>query len=251
APLELPPANIQYADHSFPIHYETVHLAGLPDAQPPVISNVNLVHLFDDKRLDLLACDMRHGLVMVYQPYVPEPKWRVLAKLKNPDNKAVWHPAHTEVVDLRGDGHKDILVADLGSFPPTDRRCGRVVWLRDDGNGKFTPITLLEQVGRVADVQAAHFRNKDKKDLVVAAFGWLDLGEILFLENQTTDWNQPKFEKRGLDDRHGAIHVPVADLNADGKPDFIALISQEHETIVAFINRGDGTFDRKILFEAP
>jgi len=194
---------------------------------------------------------MRHGLVMVYQPYLPEPKWRTLAKLRNPANTEVWHPAHTEVVDLRGDGHKDILVADLGSFPPTDRRCGRVVWLRDDGNGKFTAITLLEQVGRVADVQAADFRGTGKKDLIVAAFGWQEVGEILFLENHTTDWDHPKFEKRVLDDRHGAIHVPVADLNGDGKPDFVALISQEHETIVAFINRGDGTFDKKTLYEAP
>src|SRR5262249_32545194 len=39
APLELPPANIQYSARPFPIHYEAAHLAGLPDAQPPVISN--------------------------------------------------------------------------------------------------------------------------------------------------------------------------------------------------------------------
>jgi hypothetical protein len=244
APLELPPADIHYADQPFPVTYECVHLAGLSEYQPPVISNVNLVHLFDEKRWDLLACDMRHGLVMVYQPYVPKPSWRVLAKLNN--------PAHAEVVDLNGDGIKDIIVADLGSFPPTDRRCGRVVWLRGNPDRQtFTPITLLDQVGRVADVQAANFRSPDKKDLIVAAFGWQEVGEILFLENHTTDWDHPKFEKRVLDERHGAIHVPVADLNGDDKPDFVALISQEHETIVAFINKGDGTFDKKTLYEAP
>jgi hypothetical protein len=54
-----------------------------------------------------------------------------------------------------------------------------------------------------------------------------------------------------LDDRHGCIHVPVADLNGDGRPDFVALISQEHETVVAFLNEGDGNFRKEPLYTAP
>jgi hypothetical protein len=54
-----------------------------------------------------------------------------------------------------------------------------------------------------------------------------------------------------IDSRHGAIHVPVADLNGDGKPDFIALIAQEHETVVAFINEGGGKFKAQTLYSAP
>ena len=41
-------------------------------------------------------------------------------------------------------GIPDILVADLGSYPPTDRRCGSVVWLRGKADGTYTPITILE-----------------------------------------------------------------------------------------------------------
>src|SRR5437870_4621775 len=89
-----------------------------------------------------------------------------------------------------------------------------------------------------------------KRDLVVAEFGWHDAGSILLLENQTTDWQQPKFTPRVLDGRHGSTHVPVADLNGDGKPDFVALISQEHETVVAFINEGNGKFRKQVLYEA-
>jgi len=56
---------------------------------------------------------------------------------------------------------------------------------------------------------------------------------------------------RVIDKRHGTIHVPVTDLNGDGKPDFIALIAQEHETVVAFINEGGGQFTKKTLYSAP
>ena len=54
-----------------------------------------------------------------------------------------------------------------------------------------------------------------------------------------------------VDKRHGAIHVPVCDLNGDGKPDFVALISQEHETIEAFLNEGDGRFRKETIYTGP
>jgi hypothetical protein len=46
--------------------------------------------------------------------------------------------------------------------------------------------------------------------------------------------------------------IPV-DLNRDGHMDFVALLAQEHETVVAFINKGtkDFTFDQKVIYTAP
>jgi hypothetical protein len=243
APLELPPAVIKRATTPPPVHFERMAVPVLPEAPSPAISNVNLVHLFDERRLDVLACDLRAGLVLCLQPYLPAPSWQVLAHVPN--------PAHAEVVDLDGDGVKDILVACLGSATQTDELTGSVVWLRGRREGGFTPITLLDGVGRVADVQAAAFRKGSTLDLVVAAFGWRKTGEVLYLENRTTDWSHPRFEKHVLDDRHGAIHVAVGDLNGDGRPDIVALISQEHETIAAFLNEGNGQFQRKDIYVGP
>jgi hypothetical protein len=76
-------------------------------------------------------------------------------------------------------------------------------------------------------------------------------GRVLYLENQTSDWSHPVFVPHVLDDRHGAIHVPVGDLNGDGRPDFVALISQEHETIVAFLNEGNGQFRKETIYTGP
>src|SRR5205085_165710 len=128
----------------------------------PGVTNVNLVHLFDPHKLDLLVCDTRAGRVLAMKPYQDPPAWRSLGKVQA--------PAHAEVIDLDGDGQKDILVANLGSFYPSDDLVGSVVWLRGSADGNFTPITLLEGVGRVADVQAGDFRGIGKLDLVVAVF---------------------------------------------------------------------------------
>jgi hypothetical protein len=243
APLELPLAVIPRASGPLPLRFERTEYPVLPRAPEPAIANINLVHLFDTRQLDVLACDMRAGLVMALQPYAAAPAWQVLGTVPN--------PCHAEVIDLDGDGVKDILVANLGSMEPADHYDGSVVWLRGKPGGGFTPITLLEAVGRVADVQAADFRGVGKLDLVVAEFGWFRTGRVLYLENQTTDWSHPVFVPRVLDDRHGAIHVPVTDLNGDGRPDFVALISQEHETIVAFLNEGKGQFRKETIWTGP
>jgi hypothetical protein len=251
APLSLPPADVRRADHSLAVSFtrrDYPVFEGPPQVPSPHISNVNLVHLFDPKKRDVLTCEMKGGALLLLQPYLPQPKWHAI-HATGPDKG--FNPAHTEVVDLDKDGIPDILVANLGSFLPTDRRCGSVLWLRGLGQGRFKPITLFKDKGRIADVRAADFNGDGKLDLIVAAFGWNKIGEVYYLENHTDDWEKPRFEAKMLDERHGAIHVPIADLNGDGKPDFVALFSQENETIVAFLNDGKGGFEKQTLFKAP
>ncbi|MHB1422490.1 MAG: FG-GAP repeat domain-containing protein [Gemmataceae bacterium] len=240
---ELPPADIVPAATPLALRFQPQSYPPPPQIRAPAISNVNLVHLFDERRLDVLACDMRAGRVMALRPYESAPQWRMLG--------SVPHPCHTEVIDLDGDGVKDILVANLGSMEPMDHSNGSVVWLRGQRDGGFTVVPLLEGIGRVADVQAADFRGIGRLDLVVAEFGWFHTGRILYLENQTADWSHPVFVPRELDERHGGIHVPVTDLNGDGRPDFVALLGQEHETIVAFVNQGGGAFRQETIYTAP
>src|SRR5206468_2509120 len=129
APLELPLPVIRRAAGPPPVRFRRTGYAVHPKVPEPAVSNVNLVHLFDERRLDVLACDMRAGLVMALRPYAPSPAWEVLG--------TVPHPAHAEVVDLDGDGVKDLLVANLGSVTQTDNRVGSVVWLRGGRDGRF------------------------------------------------------------------------------------------------------------------
>jgi hypothetical protein len=243
APEELPSFPHERDRGPVPVKLQSDSYYYPPQWQLPAVSNVNLVHLFDKGKLDALVCDMHYDRVFAFKGYGPTALWKVLGPASV--------PAHAEVVDLDGDGIPDILVACLGAYYPTNGLTGSVVWLRGKPDGTFTPITLLENVGRVADVQAADFNGDGKLDLVVAVFGWRTTGSILYLENKTTDWNHPKFVSQVLDDRHGTIQVPLCDLNKDGRPDFVALISQEHETIVAFLNEGGGKFHKETIYTAP
>lgn len=217
----------------------------LPDAgDPPAVSNVQLVDLDGDKRLDLLATEMRQGLVFSGHPQAPGSPLSILASLP--------HPAHVTRADVDGDGIQDLLVADLGEFFPADHDKGAVIWLRGLASGKFGAF-WLDGWPRVADVESADFNGDGRNDLLVAAFGWRKTGRIAILENRTTDRLKPDFLSHTIDPRTGGIHAIPVDLNHDGKMDFVALLAQEHETVVAYINRGTGefSFDQKVLYAAP
>jgi hypothetical protein len=105
----------------------------------------------------------------------------------------------------------------------------------------------------VADVQAGDFNGDGKLDLVVAAFGYHTTGQVLVLENQTTNYDRATFTAHKVDPRPGALQVSPVDLNRDGHLDFVAALAQEHETVVAYINRGtkDFTFDQHVIYAAP
>ena len=186
-------------------------------------------------------CDMRNGLLGSLSQ-----SGRVthVVSLELPHAQ---NPAHIEATDLDGDQQVDYLISELGSYLPEDHKLGKVIWYRPGHPSDSASQILFEGVGRVADVRPADFDGDGDLDLVVAEFGWSKTGGIHILKQTDIEDGVPRFESTEVDKRHGTINVPVTDLDGDGDLDFVALVSQEYEEIVAFLNRGEGTFERRIV----
>ncbi len=239
APVSLaPPADWPAAAHAL-----VVRGLAPPGAPPtPVVADLTLADLDGDARLELIVCDMRHGMVLLGRPYDPAAGLTLIA--------TVPHPSRAQVADLDGDGVRDVLVADLGEFLPRDHDKGAMVWLRGLGNGRFAPFAV-GGLPRLASVEAADMDGDGDTDLLVAAFGYRRTGRVLVLENRTTDWTRPAFSPVTLDARPGAVRALPTDLNGDGRLDVVAVIAQEHEEVVAYI-RGEGlTFTPTAIWKAP
>lgn len=212
------------------------------------VSFIDVIQLEDPWGRCLLVSDMRNGNVILIPcsadgqlgtPYV-------VGQVAN--------PAGVAVGDWDGDGWQDLVVADLGSFLPADTKNGAVACFRrlpDDANGGFEKHVLHQGMGRVATVDLADFDRDGNTDLLVGEFGWHDTGSITLLRRIAKDNPWGELAATILDPRPGTIHLPVVDLNEDGAPDFIALLSQHYEQILAFINDGQGKFTTKEIFAAP
>jgi hypothetical protein len=196
----------------------------------PAVAHLKWTQLTPDAKPVLIVTDMKRGTVMSCSPTEPAAEPRLLATLEN--------PCHTEPCDLDGDGVMDLIVADLGSFPPSDHDRGRVVWLRGQkATGSFEPIVVGSGMGRVADARPADFDRDGDLDLSVAVFGMDRTGDVRILWNDTQSGGSPQFRPEVIDPRPGSIHVPPVDLDGDGYVDFVSVVSQNYEQVSIYMNQ--------------
>ena len=204
----------------------------------PQVANVNIVDVNEDGEDDVLVGDFERHIVSLL--YDDDSGWTEHPLASIP------YPGHTEVGDFDADGKTDIVVANVGSSVPTDDLVGSVVLLTREEGLRFIATTILDGVGRVADVRPGDFDLDGDVDFVVAVFGFLKEGEIGWLERRADG----TFQYHLLSKKQGGVNVIPTDLNGDDRLDFIALISQQHEEVVAFINNPGARFSEHILFKA-
>ena len=223
--------------------WEALPLVGPGAVADCYTSNVCFHDVVGDSRIELVSADMRHGRIELWDFSTPDsPSARLIGK--------VAHPAHIEAVDFDQDGLCDLLIANLGSFAAIDHNLGTVEWFRQRPDGSFESSTLCEGLGRVADVRAADMDGDGDLDLVVGEFGWRTTGKTRLFEN-LGGFPRPTLRLHDLDGRNGAIHVPVVDLNGDGRLDVVVLNSQQHEMVTVLVNEGANRFSSRECFRAP
>ena len=161
------------------------------------------------------------------------------------------HPARVAAGDIDGDGRDDLVIADLGDPMPTDDPTGRVLvalQLRED---EFELRTLVDAIGRVADVRPLDLDLDGDLDLVVAAFGYLREGGVYVLRNESVG-DELDFRLERVSDRAGAVAVvPVFDLQPGEGPGFVVAFAQEHEMVSIFLPGGATGYTERVLFRAP
>jgi hypothetical protein len=191
----------------------------------------------------LLLCDMTGGWFHRFEWDKNHWSSSPLCQLKHPD--------HVIACDFDQDGHQDFLLADLGTLGASDELMGKVILLRSLGTpDSFEQITIADSLGRVADAQIADIDGDGDNDFIIAEFGFEKAGALFWLETKSISRGHPTTERHLIDARHGAIHVSPTDLDGDGDLDLIALISQEHESIIACVNDGQGHFVQGTLYQA-
>jgi hypothetical protein len=210
----------------------------------PATSNVQFANLWHRQLKDVLFTEMRSRSVLWVSPWQAPAQRQVLTVQIEMNYPVQAHP-----VDMNGDGLQDLLVAGIGDMNRDNSRKGSVSLLLRQADGPWKPFLVAERLARAVAVRPLDADGDGDLDLVVAAFGWMGPGELLLFENRTTDWAAPLFLPRQLDDRDGFIRIETADLNEDGREDFVAVIAQEHEQVVAFLNRGDLSFEKKVLYQ--
>lgn len=218
-------------------------IAGWPkESERPMITHVRATDLDQDGRADAVICenfDGRPGRVSWLRHRQGRWEERLLAFIEA--------PVRSFVFDHDGDGDLDLVIASMGIMEPNEQLIGSVIVLVNDGKMNFSPRVIAKGLARVTDVKPMDVDGDGDLDFLVAMFGWRFTGKLGWLETKADGTH----ELHTLLEANGAMRLAPVSLNGDGRPDFLCLFSQQHETMMAFTNEGGGQFSSRILDRAP
>jgi hypothetical protein len=137
-----------------------------------------------------------------------------------------------------------IVVTSMGSFSPTDKGSGLVMFLPSQQN-QASKI-LIDSLRRPVHTAIEDLDGDGIADFVICEFSkWT--GNLSWWKND----GKGKFTRNILRDMPGATKAYIQDLNKDNLPDIIALFGQGDEGIFIYYNEGNGKFREERVLQFP
>jgi hypothetical protein len=140
-------------------------------------------------------------------------------------------------------GNDRLIVSSMGIMDPNDQTKGQLFDLKNDFAAKSL---ILDSLQRPVYFEKKDLNDDGNEDYVVCAFGNLTGALLLFAGS-----DNGSYKKHILNQLPGARKIAILDFNNDGSKDIVALLTQGDEQLVLFENKGDLTFDKKILVRFP
>ena len=144
-------------------------------------------------------------------------------------------PAASAIADVDGDGRPDLIVANTANR-------GGVSILLGNGDGTFTPLTVLASNGDPIVVATADLNGDGAADVAFANAAWGAHAVQVYLNNADGTFHQaPEVQAGG-----NTIGVAFADFNGDGKQDLV--FSGDVNAVSVALGNGDGTFHFPVAY---
>lgn len=145
-------------------------------------------------------------------------------------------------VDLQPLPGGGLAILQVGVLNPNDRLAGSWGTLK---TGSRQPATAIRNLGRPVQATTADLNRDGRPDQVICQFGHY-LGRLTWHEQTATGYRE-----HVLDPAPGARQTIVRDLDGDGWPDILALLTQGDEQVAAYYNRHNGTFRKVTVLRFP
>lgn len=139
-----------------------------------------------------------------------------------------------------------VVAAGLGSFEPSDEAKGAVYLLRILSGRVSLAGRPLTSLLRTTDALREDLNEDGSPDFALSIFG-NNLGRFSWFRASSSN----SYTEEVLFTLPGAVRAEWVDVNSDGRKDLAALVAQETEALLVFLNCGSGEFTQQVVFQRP
>ncbi|ARK12370.1 VCBS repeat-containing protein [Fibrella sp. ES10-3-2-2] len=158
-------------------------------------------------------------------------------------------PVGSPPLDVRATADGSVHVLAAGNMEPNDQLTGRwqpVTFPGHPGTSKNPSVgARIDSLGRPVSVAVADLNQDGQEDVVICQFGNYT-GKLSWYERRGL-----RYFQHLLDPVPGARRALITDVNNDGRPDIVALLSQGDEQIAVYYNDGGGRFTKTVALRFP